>query len=233
MKTIGLIAGMSWESSAEYYRIINEAVRHRLGGLHSAECIMYSVDFARMERLQAAGEWDQVGAELAQVAKGLERAGAEILVLATNTMHKVADVIEAAVTIPLLHIADATAERVKAQGVERVGLLGTRFTMEEDFYAGHLAARRGLRVMTPGPEARQIVNDIIFRELCRGIVRESSRMALRGIMAGLAASGAQGIVLGCTELSMLVGAADAPVPVFDTTRIHAEAAVDWALGGEF
>ena len=228
MKTIGLIGGMSWESSAEYYRLANELVRERLGGLHSADCILLSVDFAEIESMQAAGEWTSAGERLAEAARSLERAGADFVVLCTNTMHKVAPVIEEAVGIPLLHLADTTAQAVLAAGVTTVGLLGTAFTMEQDFYRDRLASH-GLTVLTPPSDDRAIVHRVIYDELCLGIVREESRGAYRRIMADLVASGAQGIVLGCTEIELLVGPEDATVPTFPTTRLHVEAAVEFAL----
>ena len=228
MKTIGLIGGMSWESSAEYYRLANELVRERLGGLHSADCILLSVDFAEIESMQAAGEWTSAGERLAEAARSLERAGADFVVLCTNTMHKVAPVIEEAVGIPLLHLADTTAQAVLAAGVTTVGLLGTAFTMEQDFYRDRLASH-GLTVLTPPADDRAIVHRVIYDELCLGIVREESRGAYRRIMADLVASGAQGIVLGCTEIELLVGPEDATVPTFPTTRLHVEAAVEFAL----
>lgn len=229
MKRIGFLGGMSWESSAEYYRLANELVRERLGGLHSADCILLSVDFAEIEAMQAAGEWEAAGERLADAARSLERAGADVVVLCTNTMHKVAPAIEEAVGIPLLHLADTTARAVLAQGVATVGLLGTAFTMEQDFYRDRLALH-GLEVLTPDAADRAIVHDIIYDELCLGIVRDESRDEYRRIMAGLVASGAQGIILGCTEIELLVGPADATVPTFPTTRLHVEAAVELALG---
>lgn len=229
MKTIGLIGGMSWESSLEYYRIINEAVKAALGGLHSARCILYSVDFAEIEVLQQEGRWQEAGDLLAAAGQSLQRAGAEGLVLCTNTMHKLADGIEAGVSIPLLHIADATAERIQALGISKVGLLGTRYTMEHDFYKGRLVRKYGLDVLVPATEDRATVHRVIYDELCLGIVREESRQRYSEIMGGLAAAGAEGIILGCTEIELLVQEGDSPVPLFPTTRIHALAAVQWAL----
>ncbi|MER5777051.1 aspartate/glutamate racemase family protein [Streptomyces sp. NPDC002039] len=229
MKTIGLLGGMSWESTAEYYRLLNEFTRERLGGLHSARCVLYSVDFAEIEQLQAQGRWDEAGEVLAAAARSLEAAGADLVLLCTNTMHKVADQVQAAVSVPLLHLADATAEAVRAQGLRRVGLLGTAFTMEQDFYRGRLAAG-GLEVSVPDADGRALVHRVIYEELCLGVVREGSRTAYREIIAGLVAAGAEGIVLGCTEIELLVGAEDSPVPVFPTARIHAAAAVAAALG---
>ena len=231
MRVIGMLGGMSWESSAEYYRLANELVRERLGGLHSARCVLASLDFAEVERLQVAGEWAQAGDLLAEAARGLEAAGAELLVLCTNTMHKVADQVQAAVGIPLLHLADAAAEAVTAAGLDTVGLLGTAFTMEQDFYRERLA-RHGLRVLVPQAEDRAEVHRVIYDELCLGVVREESREVYRGVIRRLAGAGAEGIVLGCTEIELLVGQADSPVPVFPTTRLHVEAAVTAALAAQ-
>ena len=229
MKTIGLIGGMSWESSLEYYRIINQAVKASLSGLHSARCILYSVDFAEIEVLQQEGRWQEAGDLLAAAGRSLQRAGADGLVLCTNTMHKLADVIEAGVSIPLLHIADATAQRIVAAGMRKVGLLGTRYTMEQDFYKGRLTSKHGLDVLLPAAGDRETVHRVIYDELCLGIVRQESRRRYGEIMAGLAAAGAEGIILGCTEIELLVHEADSPVPLFPTTRIHALAAVQWTL----
>jgi aspartate racemase len=226
--TIGMLGGMSWESSAEYYRLANELVRERLGGLHSARCLLYSVDFAAIEHLQAAGRWDDAGALLATAAGRLEAAGADLLVLCTNTMHKVADQIAGAVRIPLLHIADATAAAVRAAGLDTVGLLGTAFTMEQEFYTGRLASH-GVTVLVPEAADRALVHAVIYDELCRGIVTASSRAAYAEVIGRLAAAGAQGVILGCTEIELLVGPEDSPVPVFPTTRLHVEAAVNRAL----
>ena len=231
MKRIGLLGGMSWESSAEYYRLVNEATRDRLGGLHSADCLLRSVDFTDVEALQRAGRWDEAGALLAAEAAALVAAGAELLVLCTNTMHKVADAIAAAVDVPFVHIADTTAEAVKAAGLGTVGLLATAYTMEQDFYIGRLRDAHGLDVLVPGEADRRLVHDVIYGELCVGVVDDRSREQYRRIMAELAGRGAQGILLGCTEIDLLVGADDAPVPVFDTTRLHAERAVELALAG--
>lgn len=231
MKTIGLLGGMSWESSLEYYRIINQEVQARLDGLHSARCLLYSVDFAEIEALQHRGQWPQAGALLAEAARRLELGGADFLVLCTNTMHKVADDIQAGSGIPLLHIADATAEKIKAAGISRVGLLGTRFTMEQDFYRGRLEQRHGLDVAVPEPGAREMVHRVIYDELCRGLIRDSSRAAYRGIIEHLVKRGAQGIIAGCTEIELLVREEDSAAPLFPTTRIHAVAAVDRALQG--
>jgi aspartate racemase len=231
MKRIGLLGGMSWESSIEYYRLVNEAVRDRLGGLHSADCIMRSVDFAPIEELQRTGRWDAAGDVLAEEARTLEAAGAELLVLCTNTMHRVADRIADAVDVPFVHIADTTADAVRAAGVDTVGLLATAYTMEQDFYTGRLRDRHELTVRVPDDADRRVVHDVIYRELCVGIVRDESRAEYRRIMRDLADRGAKGILLGCTEIDLLVGANDSPVPTFDTTRLHAEKAVELALEG--
>lgn len=223
-----MLGGMSWESSAEYYRLVNEVVRERLGGLHSARCIVVSVDFADIEQLQVAGDWERAGELLAAEAAAVQAAGADLLLLCTNTMHKVADRIQAAVRIPLLHIADVAADAVTAAGLSSVGLLGTAFTMEQDFYRERLAAR-GLTVLVPPRADRAAVHRIIYDELCVGVIREESRQAYREVIGRLVAAGAQGIVLGCTEIELLVTAADSQVPVFPTTRLHVEAAVDAAL----
>ncbi len=230
MKTIGLLGGMSWESTVPYYRQINEAAKARLGGLHSAKIVLYSVDFAEIGRLQHQGEWAEAGALLADAARALERAGADFVVLCTNTMHKVAPAIEAAVKIPLLHIVDPTAAAIHNAGLHRVGLLGTRFTMEQDFYRGRFAAQHGIEVLVPEEDDRDLVHRVIYEELCLGRIDEASRQAYRAVMRRLVERGVQGIILGCTEISMLVGARDASVPLFDTTRIHAEAAAARALG---
>ena len=230
MKTLGLIGGMSWESTMPYYRIVNERVRERLGGLHSAKLVLHSVDFAAIEALQRADDWVAAGAILADAARGLRAAGAEAIVVCTNTMHLVAPAIEAAVDVPLLHIADATAARIRAAGLDTVALLGTRFTMERDFYRARIEAA-GIAVLTPAVADREAVHRVIYEELCLGRIREESRAAYRAIIAGLVARGAQGAILGCTEIGLLIGESDAPVPLFDTARIHAEAAADWALAG--
>ncbi|MDD3674753.1 aspartate/glutamate racemase family protein [Thauera propionica] len=231
MKVIGLIGGMSWESTVPYYRLINEGVKARLGGLHSAKIVLYSVDFAEIERLQHRGEWDEAGALLADAARALERAGADFVVLCTNTMHKVAPAIEAAVAIPLLHIADPTAAAIHQAGLSCVGLLGTRFTMEQDFYRARLTDRHGIDVVIPDDDDRALVHRVIYEELCLGRVEEASRLAYRDVIQRLVAQGAQGVILGCTEISMLVGVEDAAVPLFDTTGLHAAAAVQVALAG--
>jgi aspartate racemase len=229
MRTIGLIGGMSWESSAEYYRLINEAVKERLGGLHSARSLMLTVDFAEIEAMQQDGRWDEAGVLLADAARRLEQAGADCVVLCTNTMHKVAGAITATVNLPFIHIADATAAAIKASGLRRVGLLGTRFTMEEAFYRGRLAEQHGLDVLVPDAADREVVNRVIYDELCLGAIREGSRAQYRAIMGRLVARGAECIILGCTEITLLVAQADSDVPLFDTTRLHALAAVEFAL----
>lgn len=234
MKTIGLIGGMSWESTAEYYRIINERVRDRLGGLHSAKIVMVSVNFAEIEEMQMDGRWDDAGAALASAARQLEAAGADCILICTNTMHKVADTVAVATNLPLLHLADATAERILSGRYEiaagsTIGLLGTNFTMEQAFYRDRLASH-GLTVLVPEESDRAIVHRTIYDELCLGIVKEESRAEYERIMQSLVDSGAQGIVLGCTEIELLIDPeSDSAVPLFPTSRIHAEAAVDWAL----
>ncbi|HEX5305821.1 MAG TPA: aspartate/glutamate racemase family protein [Dyella sp.] len=228
MKTIGLLGGMSWESTIPYYRLINEAVKQRLGGLHSAKLLLHSVDFAEIEACQRAGDWEAAGAQLAQAARGLQAAGADLLLIGANTMHKVAPEIEAAIDIPLLHVADATAQAIRAAGITCVGLLGTRYTMEQAFYVDRLASH-GLEVLVPPPADREEVHRVIFDELCLGRFEEASRDQFRRVMADLVARGAGGIVLGCTEIGLLVDAGDATVPQFDTTGLHAMAAVEAAL----
>lgn len=229
MKIIGLIGGMSWESTIPYYRHVNEAIRERLGGLHSAKVILYSVDFHEIEQLQHAGNWLAAGGVLAEAARALESAGADFLVLCTNTMHKVASAIEAAVRIPLFHIADPTADEIKRAGFTTVGLLGTRFTMEQDFYQDRLRERHGLHVLTPEAEDREVIHRVIYDELCLGKVTPESRAEYRRVMAELVARGAEAIILGCTEISLLVAQQDSQVPLFDTTSIHARKAAEWAL----
>ncbi|MBD9646058.1 MULTISPECIES: aspartate/glutamate racemase family protein [unclassified Pantoea] len=229
MKMIGLIGGMSWESTALYYRIINEQVKQQLGGLHSARSLMYSVDFHEIEKLQVAGEWQKAGEILAEAALSLEKGGADFIVLCTNTMHKVAQQITDAVRIPLLHIADATAQRIRQAGVKKVGLLATAFTMEQEFYKGRLNQSE-IDVLVPDAAGRKVVHDIIYQELCLGVIRDESRAQYRKIIAELVEQGAEAIILGCTEITLLVKAEDASVPLFDTTLIHAEDAVKLALG---
>jgi aspartate racemase len=229
MKTIGLVGGMSWESSAEYYRILNEEVRERLGGLHSARCVMLSVDFAEIEPLQHEGKWDEAAERLVAAARGVAAAGADFVVLCTNTMHKVADEIERALPIPLLHIADPTARTIQARGLRTVGLLGTRFTMEEHFYKARLVDKHGLDVLTPDDAERELIHRVIYDELCLGQVKAGSQRRYLEIIDRLVSRGAQGIILGCTEIGLLIHQRDTAVPLFDTTRIHAVAAVELAL----
>lgn len=228
MKRIGLIGGMSWESSALYYSLINEMVAEKFGGLHSADLVMVSVDFAVIERMQVAGEWQLAGEYLADRARGVEAAGADFMVLCTNTMHKVADQIGAAASIPLLHLGDVTAEAVRAAGVSTVGLLGTRFTMEEDFYIDRLRGH-GLTVVVPTAEQRVLVNKVIFDELVLGVVRDESRAEYVDVIGSLAERGAEGVILGCTEIELLIDQSDTDLLLFPTTRIHAEAAVAMSL----
>nr|WP_275451549.1 aspartate/glutamate racemase family protein [Azospirillum lipoferum] len=228
-KVIGLIGGMSWESSAEYYRIVNERVRDRLGGLHSARCLMWSFDFAEIEALQHAGRWDDATALMIDAARRLERGGADFVVICTNTMHRMADQVQAAIGLPLLHIADPTAERIRAAGLRRVGLLGTAFTMEQDFYKGRLVQKHGLEVLVPDDADRSTVHRVIYDELVQGRIEEASRQAYRGVIARLVERGAEAVILGCTEIMLLVRPEDSPVPLYDTTAIHAEAAVELAL----
>ena len=232
MKTIGLLGGMSWESTIPYYRQINQRIKHQLGGLHSAKLIVYSVDFAEIEALQRSGDWDKAGELLAEAAVKLQAAGAECIVLCTNTMHKVAAAIEAAVTIPLLHIADATAEAIQAAGLHKVSFLGTRFTMEQDFYKKRLTDGYGLTVLVPDEDSRALVHQVIYQELCLGVVKPDSRLQYQQIMADLVVQGAEAIILGCTEIALLVSAEDCAVPLFDTTFLHAQKAADYALEQE-
>lgn len=229
MKTLGLIGGMSWESTVPYYRMINEHIKQQLGGLHSAKLFLYSVDFYEIEKLQMAGDWQQAGELLGNAARSLARAGADVIVVCTNTMHKVAGDIERIGGLPLLHIADATAGKIKAHGLKKIGLLGTRFTMEQDFYRGRLQELHQIDVVTPDAGDRDIIHRIIYEELCLGIIRDDSREEYRRIIASLEQRGVEGIIFGCTEITLLVGAEDADVPVFDTTAIHALAAAQFAL----
>lgn len=229
MKTIGLIGGMSWESTIPYYRQINETIKQRLGGLHSAKIVLYSVDFQEVEALQHAGQWEQAGLLLADVAQRLETAGAEGLVLCTNTMHRVASAIESATRVPLLHIADPTAEAIKRAGVSTVGLLGTRFTMEQDFYRARLEDKHGLTVLTPNTEDRDTVHRIIYDELCLGRIDADSRAAYIEIINRLVENGAEAVILGCTEISLLIEPQHVDIPLFDTTQLHAVHAADWML----
>jgi aspartate racemase len=231
MKTVGLLGGMSWESTVPYYQVLNREVRRRLGGLHSARILLLSVDFQEIEVLQHQGRWEELGGMLARDARTLEVAGAELLVLCTNTMHLVAPQVEAAISIPLLHIADAIAARVKGAGLRRVGLVGTRFTMEEDFYRGRLAERHGLDVLVPPAQDREQVHRIIYQELVLGRILPSSREVYRRIAEDLVSAGAEGVILGCTEIGLLLRPGDASVPLFDTALIHAEAAAELAVRG--
>ena len=229
MKTIGLIGGLSWESSIEYYRIINQESQKRLGGLHSAKCIMYSFDFAEMEALQMAGDWQTAAQRMIQAARQLERGGADCIVICSNTMHTMADDVQAAVNLPLIHIADATAEVIAAAGFQHIALLGTRFTMEQDFYKERMRDRFGLHILIPDDEGRAVVHRIIYDELVRGEIRESSRRQYQAVIEDLRADGAQAVILGCTEIGLLIEPQHSPIPSFDTTRLHACAAVEWAL----
>jgi aspartate racemase len=228
MKTIGMLGGMSWESTTTYYRLINTGVKEKLGGLHSANIVLVSVDFHEFETLMQRGDWDAIGDRLSERAGRVEAAGAGLLVVCTNTMHKVAPRIESAISIPLLHIADTTAERLAADGIDRVGLLGTRFTMVDDFYRGRIEHRYGIEVLIPDAQARTVVDDVIFRELCLGRITEASRDAYLGIIDRLRRQGAGAVILGCTEIGLLVKPDDTDVPLYDTTAIHAAAAVEMA-----
>lgn len=229
MKTIGVIGGMSWESSAEYYRLLNRYAKAKLGGHHNARSLMMTVDFAEIEALQRAGEWDRTGTLMAEAALQLQRGGAEIVLLATNTMHRVYASIEQAITVPFLHIVDPTAKALRSAGVQRVGLLATRYTMEQSFYIGRLRDRYGIEAVVPSEASRADVHRIIYDELCHGDIRESSRTRYRQIIDELAADSAQAVILGCTEITLLIKPADSSLPVFDTTALHAEAAVNWAI----
>jgi aspartate racemase len=229
VKTIGLIGGMSWESSIEYYRVINETAKAKLGGLHSAKSIMVTVDFAEIEPLQNLGRWGEAAQLMVAAGQSLERGGADFVVLCTNTMHKLADEIERNIRIPLLHIADATAQKIKAAGLRKIGLLGTRFTMEQDFYKGRLIEKYDLQVLTPESRERETIHRVIYDELCQGIVKRESREEYLTIMEKLVQAGAEGIILGCTEIELLVHEGDSPVPLFPTAKIHAIAAVEYAL----
>jgi aspartate racemase len=229
MKTLGLIGGMSWESTAIYYRHLNEIARDRLGGLHSAKLLLWSFDFAEVAARQHAGDWDGASAMMTEAARRLEEGGAEALVICTNTMHKLAEAVEASVGIPLVHIADATAVRLKAADVQRPALLATRFTMEEDFYMGRLRDRHGIDAVVPDERGRGLVHRVIYEELCRGVTSPHSKAAYLDEIERLRRTGADGVILGCTEITMLIGAGDTDLPVFDTTRIHAEAAMEFAL----
>ena len=230
LKTIGLLGGMSWESSLEYYRIINEEVKRRLGGLHSAQCLLWSFDFAEIEALQMTGDWDGAAQKMVAAAQALEGGGAQGIVICTNTMHKLAPQVQAAIRIPILHIADTTAQQIRADGLDTIGLLGTKFTMEQDFYKGRLMDNCGLKVITPNPADRQIIHKVIYDELCLGEVRDDSRREYLRIMDDLTAQGAQGVILGCTEITLLIKPKHTAIRLYDTTFLHALAAVDWALG---
>ncbi len=229
MKVIGMLGGMSWESSAEYYRLANELVKQRLGGLHSAQILLYSVDFEEIEQLQHAGQWSDAARLMIDAARRLEKGGADFLLICTNTMHKVADEVAEAIGIPLLHIVEATADAIRAAGIACVGLLGTRFTMEQDFYKGRLSEQHGLDVIVPNERDRNTVHDIIYEELCIGKMREESRQEVVRIIDDLVGRGAQGIILGCTELPLLIKSSDVSVRLFDTTAIHVAKAVELAL----
>ncbi len=231
MKTIGMIGGMSWESSVEYYRIINETIRDRLGGVHSAKSVLVSVDFAEIEALQKQGRWEEATQAMVAAARQVEAGGADCVLICANTMHKMAAEVQASIRIPLLHIIDATAEVVKAAGLHKLGLLGTRYTMEEDFYRGRLIEKHGLQVVTPNADDRTIIHNVIYEELVAGKIDPASKAEYLRIMDGLAQQGVEGIILGCTEIGMLVKQADSPLPLFDTARLHALAAVKYALEG--
>lgn len=229
MKTIGLLGGMSWESTVEYYRLINEAVKSRCGGLHSAKCLLYSVDFEEIEYYQRTDNWDKAAQVLAGAAQSLEKGGADFIILCTNTMHKVFSEIQRSIRIPMLHIADATANEIKARGIKQVGLLGTRYTMEQDFYKSRLE-QVGINVLIPEENERKIINKVIYEELCLGKILQASKEDYKRIILGLEAKGAEGVILGCTEIGLLIKQEDSPIPLFDTTRIHAIKAVEIALG---
>jgi len=229
MKTIGLIGGMSWESSIEYYRIINETVRDKLGGLHSSKCVMYSLDFAEIEALQHQNRWEEATQLMIDAAQHVQNGGADFVLICTNTMHKMAEDIQKHIDIPILHIADATAETIKRKGLTNIGLLGTRFTMEEQFYRGRLESKHGLSVIIPNEDDREIIHRVIYDELCLGEIKSSSKDKYAAIIDKLIQAGAQGIILGCTEISLLVDDTQSAVPIFDTTLIHATSAVEFAL----
>lgn len=230
MKTVGMLGGMSWESTASYYKALNEGVKSRLGGLHSAKICLYSVDFDEIEKLQHQGKWSETALILAEAAKSVERGGADFLMICTNTMHKVVPEIESQISIPILHIADATAESLVQDGVTKVGLLGTRFTMEQDFYKGRISEKFGIDVVVPTADEQTVVHDIIYQELCLGEIKTESRDRYLKIIANLHAQGAQAVILGCTEIALLVKQSDTTVPLYDTTEIHAAHGVEWALG---
>ncbi|MGF6700580.1 aspartate racemase [Paraburkholderia sp. MM5496-R1] len=232
MKTIGVIGGMSWESSTEYYRLLNRHAKARLGGHHNARSLLLTVDFASIEANQRAGDWHALGEQMADAARQLERGGADLVILATNTMHRVCESIEQAITVPFLHIADPTGAALRAAGVERVGLLGTRYTMEQTFYMGRLRERYGLDTLVPDEDERADVHRIIYDELCHGNVTDASRKVYQRVIEHLAARGAQAVILGCTEITLLIKPEDSVLPVFDTTALHAQAAVEWAIGAK-
>jgi len=229
MKTIGMIGGMSWESSLEYYRILNEQIKEKLGGLHSAQCLMHSVDFGPIAQLQHDNNWVELTQIMVETGQKLEKGGADFIIICTNTMHKMAEEVKACVSIPLIHIADATAEEIKKQGLKKVALLGTRFTMEQDFYKGRLAEKHGLNVLTPDDTDMDIIHRIIYNELCLGTILEDSKKEYLRIIGKLIDQGAEGIILGCTEIPLLVKQEDVSVPILDTTQLHAEAAVEFAV----
>lgn len=229
MKTIGFIGGMSWESSLEYYRITNQMIKERLGEPHSCKSIMYSVDFAEYEMLQHKGKWDLLTTKMVDIANKLEKAGADIILICTNTMHKMAPDVEKSITVPLLHIADAAAEEIKVNNMNKVGLLGTKFTMEQDFYKGRLKEKHGIDVVIPNEKEREVVHNVIYKELISGIIKEESREKFKTIIQNLNKNGAEGVILGCTEIPLLIKNTDTEIPVFDTTMIHAKKAVDLAL----
>ena len=232
MKTVGMLGGMSWESTASYYKALNEGVKSRLGGLHSAKICLYSVDFDEIEKLQHQGKWSETALILAEAAKSVERGGADFLMICTNTMHKVVPEIESQISIPILHIADATAESLVQDGITKVGLLGTRFTMEQDFYKGRISEKFGIDVVVPTADEQTVVHDIIYQELCLGEIKSESRDRYLKIIANLHAQGAQAVILGCTEIALLVKQSDTTVPLYDTTEIHAAHGVEWALGNK-
>jgi len=227
-----MIGGMSWESTLEYYRIVNETTKNRLGGFHSAKCILYSVDFAEVEKLQHLGDWDELTRLMKDAARKLEGAGADFVIICTNTMHKMADEVQEVIRIPILHIVDVTAEAIRANREKRVGLLGTKFTMEQDFYKGRLRDKHGVEVVIPGEEERQIVHDILYSELCMGEIKELSKGKFKSVIQNLVDRGAQSVILGCTEIPLVVSQDEYDIPVYDTTTLHAQAAVDFALQKE-
>ncbi len=229
MKTIGMIGGMSWESSLEYYRIINETIKEKLGGFHSAKCVLFSVNFEEVEKLQHQGDWESLTRLMIDAAQRVKKAGADFLVICTNTMHKMADEVQDATRIPLLHIVDVTAAAIRANGQAKVGLLGTKFTMEQDFYKGRLKQKHGMDVLIPDDKERQVIHDILYNELCLGEIKELSRDKFKDIIQGLVGRGAQGVILGCTEIPLIVSQKDYKIPLYDTTTLHAKAAVAFAL----